>query len=359
VNTGSLTHANGSAVVRCGDTAAVCGIRAEVLAVGDVGDFRINTTSKTTGRSLGEGDGNTIAQLGLLVPNIELATGCSPLYMPGNPPSTLAQSLSQRVLTLLHVTKLVGGKELEIWYTPVKSTTARKSEKPASTSTASEAQDVRMEESSESDVRPDSDSSARDGDAEAEEQEEELEPPQIKAFWTLYIDILFISLDGNAFDAAWAAVLAALQDVRLPRAWWDADAQTVLCSPVMAESKRLELRGLPVASTFAVFEPPGGGLGGHNGEKDDGERKGEAKYILADPDDFEESLCDEQVTVVVDLAPGGDGGGRGKGKGEPMRVLRIEKSGGEMVGVEEMRACVGMSEERWREWRGVLKGTGT
>lgn len=349
-------------MVRCGDTAAVCGIRAEVLGLGDVGNYRINKTSERTGGSSGDRDENMIEQLGLLVPNLELATGCSPLFMPGNPPSTLAQSLSHRVLSLLHVTRLVGEEELEIWYTPVESPTARESRmgKSASMATAGEARDVRMEEppsSSESD----SDSSPEEKAEEAAGEEEEPEQPQIKAFWTLYIDILFISLDGNAFDAAWAAVLAALQDVRLPRAWWDADAQMVLCSPVMAECKRLQLRGLPVASTFAVFEPPGGGLGGvggHHGEKNDGQQKREAKYILADPDDFEESLCDEQVTVVVDLAPGGDGRERGKGKGKPMRVLRIEKGGGAAAGVEEMRACVGMAEERWREWRGLLSEGG-
>ncbi|KAK4987007.1 hypothetical protein LTR28_001918, partial [Elasticomyces elasticus] len=53
------------------------------------------------------------------------------------------------------------------------------------------------------------------------------EPPQLvsKAYWTLYIDLLFISLDGNPFDVAWAAVLAALKDTRLPRAWWDPDRE--------------------------------------------------------------------------------------------------------------------------------------
>ncbi|MCJ1248256.1 hypothetical protein MMC30_005473 [Trapelia coarctata] len=364
VNTSSLTHANGSAVIRCGDTAVVCGVRAEVLRSEDVGYLRINAKGKGAARERkdddredgGEGneegedgdreseerDRDTIADLGLLVPNIELATGCSPLYMPGNPPSTLAQSLSQRVLTLLHISNLVPFEQLQIWHTPAPLTTTATTPKPkpASISTAPDAPDVRMEEASDSD----SNSSAEDNGVKGEEEGKEAE---VKAFWTLYIDILFISLDGNAFDAAWMAVLTALRHTRLPRAWWDADREMVVCSPSMAEGRKLGLRGAPVASTFGVFERAKGGMGGvgEGGE----EQKGEEKYILADLDDFEESLCDEQVTVVVDRATSGTR----KGKGKEMKLLRIEKSGGGVVGVEEMRACVQMAEGRWKQWRAV------
>ncbi|KAK3059291.1 hypothetical protein LTS18_011202, partial [Coniosporium uncinatum] len=38
INTNSLSHCNGSAVVRAGDTACVCGIRAEILRASDVAD---------------------------------------------------------------------------------------------------------------------------------------------------------------------------------------------------------------------------------------------------------------------------------------------------------------------------------
>ncbi|MBE7181125.1 MAG: hypothetical protein INR71_07950, partial [Terriglobus roseus] len=63
------------------------------------------------------------------------------------------------------------------------------------------------------------------------------------------------------------------------------------------------------------------------------------EWVLADPDDFEEGLCGESVTVTVD--------------GEAVR--RIEKSGGTVVDRDGMRAVVAMARERWKELAGILK----
>lgn len=156
---------------------------------------------------------------------------------------------------------------------------------------------------------------------------EELVKPEIKAFWALYIDVLFISLFGSPFDAAWFSVLAALSNVRLPRAWYDSDTQTVLCSPIPSEARSLRLYDPPVALSFGVFHGEGEGRG--------------RKWILADLDGFEEGLCREGGTVVV-----GSGG----------RVVRVEKSGGGGVGVEEVRGLVELARGRREEWDAVLCG---
>ncbi len=161
--------------------------------------------------------------------------------------------------------------------------------------------------------------------------------PEVKAFWTLYIDVVFISLDGNTFDAAWAAILCALRDVRLPHAFWDVDREMILCSDELAKSKRLNLQGLPIASTYTVFRA-----------KEQAQARGgkDVEYwILADPDTFEESLCDEVVTVTVDCSQG------------KSRILGISKSGGMVVEKEEMRDIVALAERRWTEWHRVLSST--
>lgn len=239
-------------------------------------------------------DSAEMASLNLLVPNLELATGCSPAHMPGGPPSTLAQTLSQRLLTLMHTSRLVDIDELRIWYHPPKINPPDK-----------------MEE---------------------DDVDEEDTKPSIKAFWTLYIDILFISLDGNPFDAAWGAMLAALQDVRLPKSWWDADKEVVLCDDDASMSKPLTLSRVPIAATFAVFAD---------------DRTG-AKWILADPDAFEESICKETITVVVQ-----------KQIQKPVwNVVAIEKTGGLGVGVKDMRQLVEMAQKRWKDWSEVLSNHG-
>lgn len=286
INNGSLTHAEGSAVVRIGDTTVVCGVRGEILLASSVGRYRADKSSKPDGY-------NEAKELDLLVPNIELATGCSPAFLPGQPPSTVAQSLSTRVYSLLHSSRLINSEELKIWYQP-----------------------------------PDL------GDKDRMDDEgQDSRDPEVKAFWTLYIDILFISLDGNPFDAAWAAVVSALNNVRLPRAYWDPDREMVICEDSVAESRSLALNGIPVAVTALVFRA-----------KEQAQATDVKHWILLDPDTFEEGLCDESVTVVVDCSTG------------QTKMLGTSKLGGTIVGMKEMREIVSLAEARWNSLSKLLKG---
>jgi exosome complex component RRP43 len=281
INNGSLTHAEGSAVVRIGDTTVVCGIRAEILLASNVPNYRSDKTRK----------GNEAKELDLLIPNIELATGCNPSYMPGQAPSVLAQSLSTRIYSLLHTSYVVRDEDLRIWYQIPK---------------------------------------FNDGEEEMDEDEDSEDENEgegeIKAWWTLYIDILFISLDGNPFDAAWAAVVSALHDVRLPKASWDPEREMIVCEDEAEKARKLSLKGCPVAVTGLVFKAK------------------EGKWILIDPDTFEEGLCDETVTVVVDYTDG------------DTKLLGVSKEGGTVVGREEIKSIVGLAEKRWRELSKMLGG---
>ena len=292
VNTSSLTHCNGSAVVRIGDTAVVCGVRGEILRTKDIPNPpKVNLSDDEImddDQTQEDDDTEELSSLHVLVPNIELATGCSPAHVPGNPPLALAQSLSQRVLSLLLSTKLVRASDLRILYRPSK-----------------------QENDDAPDVTP---------------------PLEIAAYWTLYMDILFLSLDGNAFDAAWCAVLAALGDTKLPKAWWDADVESVLCSDQAQDARKLRLRGFPVPATSSIFEP-----GRTKGVKE------ERHWILADPDAMEQELCDETVTIVVDQSSG------------QTVVKRIEKAGGVVVGADLLRDCVKTASNRWVEWDDILR----
>lgn len=279
VNTGSLTHSNGSAVVRCGDTAVVCGVRAEVLLTSDIPHPPSEDVDE---------DSST-EELGLLVPNVELSTGCSPSHLPGNPPGTLAQSLSHRVMSLLYNNSLIDHSALQIQYT-----------------------------------EPANDEDLTD------------EGPRVvtKAYWALYIDILCIALDGNPFDTIWTAVLASLQNTILPAASWDPDREMILCSPRIEDATKLKLNMLPMSSTFAVFSTA-------SPLKD----KAQAEHwVLADPDGFEEDVCDEMLTAVSTHE---------KGSGS---LVRLEKKGGSVVGPDLMCECLRMAEQRFTEWKQSLDG---
>ena len=310
LNTGSLNHCNGSSLVKIGATTVVCGVRAEILPVSEIPSFRVSKASEREGGKArrqgvgGEeeddatqededgGGGYSPAQLyNLLVPNIELATGCSPSYPANTAPSVAAQSISQRLLSLLHTSHLVRTSDLEIIHIPLPET-----------------------------------------------KDEELginTDPQLKAYWTLYIDIMCISHGGSIFDAAWLALYAALRDTILPKAWWDIDAEEILCSPLAADSLKLNLKGMPVPSSFGVFVPEKKLLHMQNDEAD-------KFWILMDMDGFEEGTCEESGCVTVDCSGGVD------------VILRIEKSGGSVVDVEKLEQIMGFAKRRWEHWREVL-----
>ena len=154
----------------------------------------------------------------------------------------------------------------------------------------------------------------------------------------LYLDVFFISVDGNAFDASWIAILAALRDTLVPKAWYDEEYEGILCSDEPAEARRLRLRGLPVSSTFAVFEG--------RREEADGEL---VDCVLSDPDAFEEGVCRESVCVVVD-------GAKGKKGSIDAVVRRIEKSGGGVVDGDTMKGLVKRAIDRWSEVEAALGG---
>ena len=294
ISTSSLSHAHGSAVVRTGDTTVICGVRAEILPVAGIPQYRPGSgkTSSAAGPATGRGE---LRDYDLLVPNVELATGCAPDLLPGGPPGTAAQTLSTRVYELLHACGVVDVEELRVWYRP------------------------------EQDVEGDGDE--RMAGQEGEDAEGGEEGPELKAYWVLYIDLLFVSLDGNAFDAAWAAVVAALRDTRLPVARWDVDRDMAVCQ--RGDGKKLTVAGMPIACSAAVFL-----------EKDQGlhlNKEGK-HWVLMDPDRLEDGICQESVTVVVDMSSG------------ETRMKSLEKKGGTVVGTELMREIVGMAERRWEEF---------
>ncbi|KAM4065320.1 3' exoribonuclease family protein [Hirsutella rhossiliensis] len=279
-NLSSLSHAQGSAVVRMGDTTVVCGVRGETILTSNIPNHRASNAD------------TELRDYDLLVPNIELATGCAPQFLPGGPPTTLAQTLSTRIYSLLHSSKLVQPDDLRIWHT-------RPSERLAADQDA-------MEE--------DADDA---GDTDGQ---------YVAAYWVLYIDIFFISFDGNPLDAAWAATVAALKDTKIPRTRYDVDTELVACS--RKDPKPLTLNGIPVACTAAVF----------TGKETDRPADGK-HWLLMDPDRLEESLCDESVTIVVD------------GKGKAMRILSLSKHGGVTLSPSVLRSkeFLGWAGKRWKE----------
>lgn len=326
--------------MRIGDTAAVCGVRAEILHTEDIASWGVSTSSGSRKRRKiisddeddnkqekgtdDEDDDDYITNLNLIVPNLSLSTGCAPGFIPSAPPSALAQALSHQMLNMLHTTRLIRSEDLQIWHNPPDLNALAKEEK-------------------------------QDDDAMDTESADQLSSPEpeIKGFWVLYIDVMMISLAGNPFDAVWASVVAALQDTKLPKAWWDIDNDMVLCSDKISESRKLNLRGFPVSCSYSVFEADAAADwravavpdADENGGLQQTSRQPE-RWILADPDGFEESLCRERVYLMVD---------RDEESGKT-KIMGMEKNGGLSVGREELRKLVDVSTQRWKHVKSIYDG---
>ncbi|RCI08654.1 hypothetical protein L249_4648 [Ophiocordyceps polyrhachis-furcata BCC 54312] len=277
-NLSSLTYTQGSAVVRMGDTTAICGVRGEIILTRDIPNY--NSANVET----------ELSDYNLIVPNVDLMTGCAPQFLPGGPPCVLQQTLSSRIYSLLNSSSLIEPDQLRIRHEP---------------SEADEDQPM-------------------DHDVEVAV---ETNDQRVAAYWVLFIDVVFISFDGNAFDTAWAAVLAALGDTKLPRATYDADKEQVFCT--RKDPRPLTMTGMPVACTVAVF----------TGRETDRPTIGK-HWLLIDPDMMEESLCDESATIVVDCTDGGE-----------MRILSLSKHGGIVLSPKALQSEVflGWAKRRWKE----------
>ena len=319
INVGSLGHASGSAVVRLGDTAAVAGVRPEILRVQDVPNIpksvkewqprqRISRQWLNNEKNEARGEQrdhiqtlqeDEVTALGLIIPNVDTSTACS--AQPSNAPGRLAQDLTQRILELIQSVGLVQADDLRLTHKPPTFNDANAENL--------ESQDIDK------------------GDHE-----------QAVAYWVLYIDIVFISLDGAAFDTAWCATVAALQNLQLPQATWDAELNNAICDIEQSKSRRLNLRRLPIAASFVAFSGTNSSVAkGHHAILDVAEGPDGHMFVLADPDSFEESVCDEVINIVVDDSEG------------DIKILWLEKRGGTVVSIKHMKKLVELARGRWSQ----------
>ena len=205
--------------------------------------------------------------------------------------------LGQRIETLLHAAKVVPMKALEIWAS--------------------------------GDDRAQNEAGREDLHISLEERRR----IHVKAYWVLYIDITFLSLDGPPMDVAWLAMIAALLDTKLPQVGWDWDAEEVISKAEWDQPVYLSLWNMPVVLSFGVF------LGDADGPAGKRERR---RWILADLDGFEEGLCKETFSIAIRV---------------PGHLIRIEKEGGGNVGVEELRECVEEAETWSQQCVDILQET--
>ncbi|KAL1924563.1 uncharacterized protein VTP21DRAFT_4217 [Calcarisporiella thermophila] len=135
-----------------------------------------------------------------------------------------------------------------------------------------------------------------------------------KAVWVLYADLLCLNYDGNVIDAALIALVSALKNLRLPSASYnDGLVKATEDRPI-----QIQLQRIPLSSTFALFE---------------------GQYLLSDPNEAEESITEEMITVVVD---------------ERGQLCHVRKTGGLSTTPEILRQCIEAARSRYSEVEKIL-----
>ncbi|XP_055100975.2 exosome complex component RRP43 isoform X1 [Symphalangus syndactylus] len=191
VNIGSISTADGSALVKLGNTTVICGVKAEFAApptdapdkgyVGKLNGFVILIQILLTPTDAPD--------KGYVVPNVDLPPLCSSRFRSG-PPGEEAQVASQFIADVIENSQII--------------------------------------------------------------QKEDLCISPGKLAWVLYCDLICLDYDGNILDACTFALLAALKNVQLPEVI--INEETALAEVNLKKKSYLNIRSHPVATSFAVFD---------------------------------------------------------------------------------------------------------
>ncbi|KAF9084147.1 Exosome complex component RRP43 [Mortierella sp. AD031] len=196
---------------------------------------------------------------GYLVPNVELSPMCSSKFRPG-PPSEQAQAVSEAINRVLKESKVLDLKDLCI--------------------------------------------------------------EEGKAVWVLYVDAVCVSYDGNIYDAALAAIMAALNNVRIRNPTYSEGTIKVSGgSAAMTDenSFSLKLARTPLSATFAIFDT--------------------TLTILADPNITEEEISQGQISITLD---------------EHGQLCGVSKVGAVSCSQAILRNCLLGAKKRVRQLRDIM-----
>ncbi|KAI9257162.1 ribosomal protein S5 domain 2-type protein [Phascolomyces articulosus] len=141
---------------------------------------------------------------------------------------------------------------------------------------------------------------------------------QGKAVWVLYADIVCLNYDGNILDASLLALTAALSKLKLPKA--EVSESMMVEADVSNPTQVFEMKRIPIASTFCVFQDP--------------------HALLSDPNEAEETLGKEMVTVVMDTQG---------------QVCHVYKNGGHSIDTQVLKTCFERGMERTKEMATLIQ----
>ncbi|KAI8089210.1 Opa-interacting protein OIP2 [Halteromyces radiatus] len=137
-----------------------------------------------------------------------------------------------------------------------------------------------------------------------------------KAVWVLYADMVCLNYDGNILDASLLALVTALRQVTLPKTEIATDTMTAEADSNEKVHPFDMIQRYPVSASYCLFPS--------------------SDALLSDPNDTEEGLSKDRVTVVMDT----DGD-----------LLHVYKNGATSLDVDTMKICFDRTRKRMEQIR--------
>jgi exosome complex component RRP43 len=250
ITTGSLQNTEGSGLVKMGNTSVICGIRGEVTVPKQKNPFSSdNTVLGNSGTAMqddeDENNEESDRNEGIYVVGVELPSICAPQYQHWADSLQDTSTLQYHIQNTLEKYNVIDRRELCI--------------------SAGE------------------------------------------AVWVLYIDVYVLEHDGNLMDACFIAVLAALDNLRLPALEIvDSIVKVVENEP----TTRLILRHFPIPLSFVILD----------------------QNLLIDPNGEEEVLSNGHFTIIFN---------------EKGKLCAFYKPGGSPITSQDhLRECMAFAKQR-------------
>ncbi|KAK3811181.1 MAG: exosome complex exonuclease RRP43-like protein [Benniella sp.] len=144
-----------------------------------------------------------------------------------------------------------------------------------------------------------------------------------KAVWSLWLDVVCVSYDGNIYDAALTSVMAALANTRIRKPTYEEGVVKVSGGDTGDDDEEssftLKLARTPLSTSFVVFDT--------------------TLTLLADPNFAEESISEGQISVTID---------------EDGQLCSVTKVGAATTSQALLRQCMDRARERSQELRALM-----
>jgi len=141
-----------------------------------------------------------------------------------------------------------------------------------------------------------------------------------KSVWVLYMDIVCLDYDGNAYDAALISAVNALRHLRLPRTAPDNENEgqlVIVDTPPYSQGHLVTLSHCPIPLSFGLVD----------------------QFVLADPNAQEEVLLDSSFTLIFN---------------EKFQLCSVYKPGAGALDDRVLVECMKVAKKRAAEVAGMV-----